>query len=142
MASTLSGFFQQNARQVDNVKFVLTDRFIDPETGKPYEWEMRPLGAKEEIALRSSCMITTSGKNGRKSRELDTEKYTTKAVAATVVFPNLNDKELQDTYGVLGADELLQVMLLSVENAKLTMEFNKLNNYNTAMEELIDEAKD
>lgn len=142
MASTLSGFFQQNAKQVDHVKSILSDRFVDPETGEPYEWEMRPLGAKEETALRGSCMIETRGKNGRKNKELDSSKYITKAVAATVVFPNLNDRELQDSYGVMGADELLQVMLLSAENVKLTQEFNKINGYDTAMEEMIDEAKD
>ena len=31
--------------------------------------------------------------------------------AACTVFPNLNDAELQDSYGVMGAEELITEML-------------------------------
>lgn len=142
MANSMSGFYSQNAKKVDNIKFVLTDRFIDPETEQPYEWEMRPLGAQEEVALRKECSITTKDRKGRTTREVDQDKYVAKAVARTVVFPDLRNAELQNSYGVMGEAPLLQEMLLSAEQTRLLLRFNELNGYDKAMDELADEAKD
>lgn len=142
MANTMSGFFNQNAKKVENVTFTLSDRFVDPETGLPYEWEMRPLGAQEEVALRKECSVTTKDRKGRTTKEVDQDKYVMRAVARTVVFPDLRNAELQDSYGVMGEQELLQTMLLSAEQTRLLLQFNKLNGYDKAMDELVDEAQD
>ena len=43
MALNLSAFLAENAVKPMNVKYVASERMIDPETGKPAEWEIRCL---------------------------------------------------------------------------------------------------
>jgi hypothetical protein len=57
------------------------------------------------------------------------------------VFPNLNDAELQDSYGVKSADELLKKMLLPGEYSEYKAKVMEVNGYDMSMEELVDEAK-
>ena len=40
---SLKGFFKGNAKQVENEKVVISDRFVG-EDGKPLEWEIRAIG--------------------------------------------------------------------------------------------------
>lgn len=142
MANTMSGFLRENAKQIENIKFVLSDRFTDPDTNKPYEWEMRPLNAQEEAELRKTCSNTVRDRKGRITQELDQDKYIAMSVVKSLVFPDLNDAQLQDSYGVMGADKLLETMLLSAEKLSLYTRFNKLNKYDKTMEELTNEALD
>ena len=39
---SLKGFFKGNAKQVENEKVVISDRFVG-EDGKPLEWEIRAI---------------------------------------------------------------------------------------------------
>ena len=45
MAKNLTAFLAQNAKKIDNVTFIASDRFVDPDTGAPqdllalpYQW--------------------------------------------------------------------------------------------------------
>ena len=60
---------------------------------------------------------------------------------ACTVYPNLNDAELQDSYGVKGADALLKKMLLPGEYTEYKAKVMEVNGYDMSMEELVDEAK-
>lgn len=142
MANSMIGFFKEHAKPVETIKVVVSDRFTDPETGKVLEWELRPLTVPEEAEIRQNCFISTRDNKGRITQELDQNKYTLQSVVKSVVFPNLNDAELQRNYGVNGAERLLEVMLLSPENIRLTQAFNKLNKYDKSFDEVVEEAKD
>lgn len=50
-------------------------------------------------------------KKGQYTQETDYNQYLGKLAAKCTVFPNRNDKELQDSYHVMGADLLLKAML-------------------------------
>ena len=50
----LTAFLAQNAKQVENVKLVVSDRFTD-EDGKPLEWEVRCISSREDETLRRDC---------------------------------------------------------------------------------------
>ena len=49
--------------------------------------------------------------------ETDFNQYLGKLAAACTVYPNLNDTVLQDSYRVMGADNLLKAMLSAGEFA-------------------------
>lgn len=52
----LTAFLAQNAKQVENVKLVVSDRFTD-EDGKPLEWEVRCISSREDETLRRDCPV-------------------------------------------------------------------------------------
>ena len=67
--------------------------------------------------------------------------YTGKLVVACVVYPDLNDAALQDSYGAMGADTLVKKMLTAGEYAALLEKVQEINGYDKDMSELVDEAK-
>lgn len=69
----LTAFLAQNARQVENVKLVVSDRFTD-EDGKPLEWEVRCISSREDETLRRDCQyrVQVPGKRGASVRNSTT----------------------------------------------------------------------
>ena len=57
------------------------------------------------------------------------------------MFPNLKDKELQDSYGVMGDDKLLKTMLTAGEYANYLEKVQEVNGFDVPMDELVEEAK-
>lgn len=135
----LKRFFKENVKEIKTEKVVVSDRFTD-EDGKPLEWEIRTLSAREEETIRDNC--TMKGKKGGDS--LNDSKYTRAIITKAVKYPNLNDVELQNSYGVMSAEELLIEMLTAGEYIFLNQEVSRINGYGnkkTEMEEAVDEAK-
>lgn len=62
-------------------------------------------------------------------------------VTATVVYPNLKDAALQETYGVKGAEALVRKMLLPGEFTKLTDQVQTLNGFDQDINELVEDVK-
>ena len=139
--SSLSAFLSQNALKVENIKYVASKRFIEKE--KPVEWEIRALTSKEDEALRKSCTkrVPVPGRRNQFTTETDYNLYVGKMAAACTVFPNLDDKELQDSYGVMGSDDLLKTMLTAGEYADYLAKVQEINGYDQNMEDVVDEAK-
>ncbi len=137
--SGLSAFLMQNAKQIENIKVAVSDRFKG-EDGSPVLWELRALSETENEALRKSC--TKIVKNKRMETEkTDFNLYTGRLVVACVVYPDLNDAALQDSYGVMGADLLVKKMLTAGEYAALMEKVQEVNGFDKDMAELIDDAK-
>ena len=82
-----------------------------------------------------------NGKRGQYMPETDTDKYMAKLCAACVIYPNLNDAELQDFYGVKSAEALLKKMLKPAEYTELKVKVNEVLGYDLSMEEEVEEAK-
>ena len=138
----LSCFFAQNAVKVDNVRHVVSNRFIDANK-KPMEWELQAITSTEDEALRKECTkrVPVVGKKGQYTQETDYNQYLGKLAAKCTVFPNLNDKELQDSYHVMGDDMLLKAMLTAGEYAGYLERIQQINGFDATMEELEEEAK-
>lgn len=131
----LQSFFRENVESKQETKEVfVSDRY--KENGEPIKWVIKRLTAREESTIRSRCMV----RHGNKM-ELDTEKYLRELVVSSVKFPNLHDKELQDSYGVMGARELIEEMLYFDEYLKLQVEVNSFATGNIGLEDKIEEAK-
>ena len=138
--SEFAAFMAGNAAAAETVKYVASKRFV--EKGKPLEWELKAISSDLDEALRKECTKKVpTGKRGQYNQETDTDKYIGKMCVACTVYPNLNDAELQDSYGAKGADALLKKMLLPGEYTELKAKVMEVNGYDMSMEELVDEAK-
>ncbi|WP_019536757.1 phage tail assembly chaperone [Paenibacillus ginsengihumi] len=138
--SDLSLFFAGSALAPQTEDFVVSERFKDKE-GRPIPWQVRPISEEENDAIRTSATRKVKGKNGVLVPETNYGEYLAKLAAACVVFPNLNDAELQKSYGVRGADTLIRKMLLSGEYANLVAKIQEINGFDKDINELADEVK-
>ncbi|MBO5704548.1 MAG: phage portal protein [Alphaproteobacteria bacterium] len=136
----LKGFFAQNTIKQDNVKFALSKRFLD-ENGNPYEWELRALNAEESEQIRRECTRRVKVKGNQYTMEIDNEALAIKMMVASIVFPNLNDKGLQDSYGVMGAEQVLKKMLNVGEYSVLSNKISEINGFSETMDDLVEEVK-
>ena len=139
--SDFSMFMAGNAAKEETVKFVASNRFVNK--GKPVEWEIKAIDSELDEAIRKECTkrVPVVGKRGQYNQETDTDKYIGKMCAACTVYPNLNDAELQDSYGVKTPDALLKKMLKAGEYTEYKAKVMEVNGYDMSMEELVDEAK-
>lgn len=139
----LSRFLKKNKKQKENLKLAATSSLCD-ENGAPLLWEVRPLTTKEDAELRDECTmeIPVKGKPGMYRPKFNANEYLGKLAARCVVFPNLNSKELQDSYGVMGAEQLVTEMI--DDPGEFNEFMNRIQSYNgfdQAMQEKVDEAK-
>ena len=139
---SLSAFLAENVEKVENVKFVVSKRFKD-ENGVPVPWEIRPITGNEDEAIRKSCVkrVQVPGKRNQFTQETDYNMYLGKLAVACVVFPNLNDQELQDSYKVMGAEALLKTMLTPGEYADLLTKIQEVCGFDTTIQDEVEEAK-
>lgn len=139
--SNLSRFFKENVKPAINEKIKISDRFTD-EKGNILEWEIRAISNDLDDKLRNDCTEQVKIKKGVYTPKLNTQKYLRKFAAYTVVYPNLNDAELQNSYGVMSAEELISEMLLPGEYNELLEHAQVISGFNkNILEEAIDEAK-
>lgn len=115
---SLNGFFKSNVKTLPDLRVVVSERFTN-EDGTPIEWVLHPISTKrvEEITKRNS---RTTLKNGKKETTVNEENLNAELLEEVVLFPRLNDAELQDSYGVTSVNELLSVMLYPGETQVLT----------------------
>ena len=139
--SDFAAFMAGNASKDENVKYVASKRFTVK--GKPVEWEIRAIDSDMDEAIRKECTkrVPIVGKRGQYNQETDTDKYVGRMCVACTVYPDLNDAELQDSWGVKSADALLKRMLLPGEYTEYKAKVMEVNGYDMSMEELVDEAK-
>lgn len=131
-----------NPMKEENKKVVASKRFVG-DGGKPIEWEIKTITAEEDEALRKSCTrnIQVPGKKGQYTQEIEVNKYLGLLAVSSTVSPNLNDAELQNSYGVMGADSLLKKMLHAGEYTAYLGKVQELNGFDSSMDELVEEAK-
>ena len=142
MGKSLTAFLAQNAKKIDNVSFIASERFTDPDTKKPMQWEICCITAAENASLRKACMCTVNvpGKRGQFTQDFDANAYLAKVAVRCTVFPNLNDAELQASYGVMGAEQLITTMLTPAEFEDYSTKVLQVNGFQTG-EEMVEEAK-
>ena len=139
--SNFAAFMAGSASVTENVEYVASKRF--QENGKPIAWVLKAIGSDVDEAIRKECTrkVPIAGKRGQYNQETDTDKYMGKMCVACTVYPNLNDAELQDSYGVKSGEALLKKMLLPGEYTDFKAKVMEVNGYDLSMEELVDEAK-
>lgn len=140
--SNFSKFMKANKIQKQNVMHPVTKSLVD-EDGNPLLWEIKPLTTKENEALREKCTIEVpvKGKPNMFRPKVDMNKYQTMLMCAAVVFPDLNNAELQNSYGVMTPEDLLKEMVDDpAEYTDLMVFVQKISGFKTLQED-VDEAK-
>ena len=136
----------------ETVDYVATKRMGTPildKNGKPTGeiepavWKIKAIDSGLDEAIRKECTskVPIKGKRGAFRDETDMDKYLGKLCVACTDYPNLNDAELQDFYGVKSADELLKKMLKAGEYIEYKAKVMEVNGFDVSMEELVDDAK-
>ena len=139
---SLSAFLAQNAVRTEPVRFAVSSRFLG-EDGEAEPWEIRCLTAAEDESLRRSCArcVPVPGRRGLYLSETDAGLYPGRLAAACTVYPDLNDRSLQDSYGVMGAEELLRAMLTAGEYAAYLDKVQEVCGFARTMQDEVNEAK-
>lgn len=142
MANTLAAFMAQNVEKVAVKKVVISKRFKDGD-GNPVEWELVPITNERNDELKEECtkLVQMTGKPGVMIPKLNNGAYVGKLAAECVTYPNLNNADLQDSYGATCSESLLKAMLLPGEYIKLTDAVSEVNGFNETMDDLVKEAK-
>lgn len=135
----LQAFFAQNVQSEITEEFVVSERFKD-ENGKAIPWKLRSMTEAQNTEIRKSATKRVKVKGQGYAPELDHEEYIGKLIVESVVFPDLKNAELQKSYGVMGAAELLKVMLISGEYGRLAKKVQEINGFED-INELVEEAK-
>ena len=140
--SNFSKFMKANKIQKQNVMHPVTKSLTD-ENGEPLLWEIKPLTTKENESIRDACTIEVpvKGKPNQYRPKVDMNTYQTKLICAAVVSPDLNDVELQNSYGVMTPEDLIKEMVDDpAEYTDLMIFIQQLSGFKTLQEE-VDEAK-
>lgn len=141
--SNFSKFMKANKIQKQNVMHPVTKSLTD-ENGEPLLWEIKPLTTKEDEAIRESCTIEVpvKGKPNMYRPKVDMVKYQTKLMCAAIVNPDLNNVDLQNSYGVMTPEELIKEMVDSpAEYNDLMMFVQKISGFKTLQEDVNDAKK-
>lgn len=138
--STLSAFFAQNVEAEVTQELPVSNRFKD-EKGNPILWKLRSMTESENEQCRKAATKQVKGKGGVVTPDIDFNEYTAKLIVASVEFPDLKNAELQQSYGVMGAEALLRKMLLPGEYTNLLQNVQALNGFDKSEQDLVDEVK-
>jgi len=141
--SNLSLFLKKNKKIKENTTFAATKSLLD-ETGKPLEWQIKPLTTKENETIRETCTmeIPVKGKPNMFRPKLNTSDYLSKMMVASIAEPNLYDADLQDSYDVKTPDDLLKEIIDDPgEYNDLAAFIQKFNGFNTTLDDKVEEAK-
>nr|DAH43925.1 MAG TPA: tail assembly chaperone protein [Caudoviricetes sp.] len=141
--SKFSVFMKQNKVQKNNEKYAPTESLIDA-NGKAVNWEFRHITSKENEELRDANTIDVqvTGKPNLYRPKLNTSKYLMAMIVKSTVYPDLYDKELQDSYGVMTPEDLVYAI---VDDAGEMQDFQlwmqKFQGFTKSLDEKVDEAK-
>lgn len=128
--SRLSSFLKANVGEVESTKDVtISERFSEP-------CKIKLLSPKEYSKVQDSSTKIV----GRKPI-FSTSAYSFELIKAALVEPDLKSSELQDSYGAMGEDELIDLMFTGVEFNNLLLEINNFNGLKKTDEERVEEAK-
>lgn len=115
---SMAAFMKKNAVKYTAVEAVISDRF--QENGTAIPWKIKVLSQKEMDAITKGCTRRIiDEKTGQERYETDKDSLSRELLENCVIYPNLKDAALQDSYGVMGASALAEVMLLPGEYTKL-----------------------
>lgn len=140
-AKSLKAFMREEFLRREPVKYAASSRLTD-ESGAPIEWELRVLTNDEVEAILDRHTRRVPIKGTRQyQKETDTEAVFMDMALASVVFPNLNDGDLQAFYSAVGAEHLLKKILTPGELTDLLLAVQQACDYDTGMGEKIKTVK-
>lgn len=128
--SNLSSFLKINVTPAESEKEV----YISKRFKEPFVIKLLSPGELSRMQSRATSLV------GKKAA-FDTDLYNREAIKYSVVVPDLKDAELQDSYGVVSEEDLINEMLTGAEYIKLVTEITEFNSLDESMDDKIKEAK-
>lgn len=128
--TSLNGFFKENVEELKNTFYPASKRMKD-ENGKPIKWEIRFIPNP----------IMSKIKEDRANGTISQIEAGLRMAVAAIVYPDLNNAALQDSYGVKNPKDLLSAMLSSAELDKLEEVVVEANGYTEDFNEKVEKAK-
>lgn len=141
--SKFSKFMKANKKEKQNELYAATKSLLD-DNGEPLKWEFRHITSKENENLREECSmeIPVTGKPNMFRNKFKTGLYVQKMIVASTVVPDLYDKDLQDSYGVMTPEELLMEMVDDPgEYSDLAVFVQKFQGFDVSFEDKVEAAK-
>lgn len=137
----ITAFLAGNAIKVDEQEYVASKRFLDKD-GNPIPWKLRVVTNDELDAIAKHCRKKEFNPKTREySFTVDSTKLDLELVCASVVYPNLNDSKLQDSYKTIGAEATVKAMLTPGEYTDLVRAVTEVAGFQMGMEEQVKTAK-
>ena len=140
MTRTFEAFLKTNKIEKSNEFIPVSQSFVDGE-GNAILWEVRQLTNEEMKFIKKSCVKQVKDKRGGVSVETDTDKMLCLMAATSVVYPDLKNAELQNSYGVMGEIALLEAMLSAGELLAFEQKINEINGFDVSFDDKVEEAK-
>lgn len=103
----LKVFLNAGKKSEETFEYVPTKKFKD-EKGNAIPWIFRKLSIDEYEAIRDECTSINFADRGK--TKFNNTLFNKKFVVRSVAEPNLNNAELQDSYGVKKAEDLITKM--------------------------------
>ncbi len=139
--TNLLAFLAENAIKPACVEYEASKRFKAAD-GKPALWKIVPISNDENKAISDRCRKKSLVPGTRETQiRFDQDQYVNDLICACVVHPNLNSAELQESYGAVGAGELVRLMLTPGEYSELFQAVMQANDFEAGMDEKIKVAK-
>lgn len=133
-------FMAENAIKAENKEYVASSRFVSD--GEPVPWELKVVSNETLEKIQKNCRKKEfNRKTGSNEYTTDSEALNAQLVCASVVYPNLDDSELQTSYGVVGAEALVKAMLTPGEYADLVTAVCDVCGFQTDINDKIKVAK-
>ena len=141
MTESLQGFFKEKAKIITEVEYIAAKRFTDEE-GNPLVWRIRVLSNKELEALRARFTKKVYQPGSRTGEnKFNNEAFLEELMVRSVVFPTLDDMELQNSWGVSNELDLVKAMLNGGELLDLNMAIQEAHGYETGFDDKLKEVK-
>ncbi len=108
----------------------------------PFPFRVKAVTEGQNKAIRRSCETKVIDKKTRQPvTTLDKDKYVAALVVACTVEPNFKSAKLQEHYGVMGEEALIDAMLLPGQYMELQQAVMTACGFDTDFGELVEEAK-
>ena len=128
--SKLSSFLKENVKEGKRSQEVfVSDRFSEPITIK--------LLSPKELARCQDAAVSIKNKKPF----FDTKAYNMELIKLSITDPDLKSAELQDSYGVMNEEDLINEMFTGAEFTKISTEVNEFNSLDEDINDKINEAK-
>ena len=105
-------FYRENRQEREEKEVILSERLAAD--GGQVIFLIRPMRQRENEDIWRRC--------GE-----DEKRYERAVLAESVIFPDLKDAKLQNSYGVVGAERLLEKLLLAGEYDRLRQAVEEIN---------------
>lgn len=136
----LTAFLKNNVEIVNQVEYVASNRIKAGD--EPVAWKINVLQNKviDKLRNRYTKMIK-DGKTGVTREKFDSQGFNDAMLLESIIYPNLEDMELQDSWGVNDPLELVKAMLTPGEYADLLNAVVEAQGFEVGMDEKVKAVK-